>query len=168
MVRTHYPQTPFIISETGAEGIFEWSQNVTMAPWTTGYQVEVLANDVDVALANAHISGLALWHFFDFKTDDETQACGPCVYLEGVTPPTCGHIATNHCGESTRVRPGGTNHKGVVDFWRRKKQSYAAVAARFNASLHGEAFALRPTAPRVRAAALRQRITDNADPETQC
>ena len=70
--------------------------------------------------------------------------------------------------ELARVRPGGTNHKGVLDFWRRKKKSYAVVAARFNASLHGETLALRPTASRVRAASLRQRITDNADPETQC
>mgnify|MGYP004148447839 CR=1 FL=1 len=30
---------PFIISETGAEGIYEWSRNATAAPWTTGYQV---------------------------------------------------------------------------------------------------------------------------------
>ena len=167
-VRSHYPQTPFVISETGAEGIYEWGHNATMAPWTTGYQGEVLARAVDVALANAHISGLALWHFFDFKTDDETQACGPCAYLAGVTPPTCGYIAIDHCGDSTTVRPGGTNHKGVVDFWRRKKMSYTVVAARFNASLHGETFALRPSDPRVRVATLSQRISDNADPETQC
>ena len=113
-MRARY-NVPFIISETGAEGIYEWSRNATAAPWTTGYQVEVLLRDVDVALADAHISGVALWHFFDFKTDDETQACGPCEYLPGVTPPTCAHISIEHCGESASwpgpVRPGGTNHK---------------------------------------------------------
>ena len=166
--RTNYPKTPFIISETGAEGIYEWSDNATMGPWTTGYQMEVLAGDVDVALAHAHISGIALWHFFDFKTDDETQMCGPCEYIAEVTPPTYGHIVTDPCGDSQRVRPGGTNHKGVVDFWRRKKEAYALVAAKFNASMHGETFAWQPTAQRGRAAALRQRNAEIADPATQC
>ena len=40
-VRALY-NVPFIISETGAEAIYEWSRNATAAPWTTGYQVEVL------------------------------------------------------------------------------------------------------------------------------
>ena len=38
-VRSHYPRAPFVISETGAGGIFEWSHNATKAPWTTAYQV---------------------------------------------------------------------------------------------------------------------------------
>ena len=93
-------------------------------------QAEVLARDVDAALDGASISGLTLWHFFDFKGDDAAQKqCGPCDYLEGVSPPTCGHISPS-CW-----RPGGENHKGVVDFWRREKEGYALVGAKYNASL---------------------------------
>lgn len=90
----------------------------------------MLARDVDAALGSASISGLTLWHFFDFKGDDAAQKqCGPCDYLEGVSPPTCGHIS------SSCWRPGGENHKGVVDFWRREKEGYALVGAKYNASL---------------------------------
>eukprot|EP00962_Isochrysis_galbana_P032496 scaffold10680_cov118-Isochrysis_galbana.AAC.1 len=32
-------------------------------------------------------------------------------------------------------RPGGENHKGVVDFWRRKKQVFGAVQAVFRRHL---------------------------------
>ena len=193
-VRANYPQKPFVISETGVEGVYEWSHNATRPPWSVGYQMDVLANDVDVALAHDYISGLALWHFFDFKTDDETQLCGPCEYLPGVTPPTCGYISTSPCGEQKRVRPGGINHKGVVDFWRRKKDSYTLVSAKFHAALRGEVNAslhdrlrripaagspitdglinemgqaLPPTGRR-RRAALRQRRRENADPQSQC
>ena len=123
-----------------------------------------------------------------------TQLCGPCEYLPGVTPPTCGYISTSPCGEQKRVRPGGINHKGVVDFWRRKKDSYTLVSAKFHAALRGEVNAslhdrlrripaagspitdglinemgqaLPPTGRR-RRAALRQRRRENADPQSQC
>ena len=66
-VLQHYPGMPFVISETGAGGIFEWSDNQTAATWTTKYQAEVLSRDVDVALENDHLSGLTLFQFFDIK-----------------------------------------------------------------------------------------------------
>ena len=58
---------PLVISETGAGGIYEWAHNATDAQWTLRYQSEVILADVDVALSNERISGLTLWHFFDFK-----------------------------------------------------------------------------------------------------
>ena len=67
-VRTHFPQVPFLISETGAGGIYEWSHNTTAAQWTTAYQTQVIVQDVDVALSDSSISGLSLWHYFDFET----------------------------------------------------------------------------------------------------
>ena len=118
---------PLVISETGAGGIYEWGHNATDAQWTLRYQSEVIVADVDVALSNERISGLTLWHFFDFKVNDAAENHTACQYAPGVFPPTCTSI-------SLSFRPGGENHKGVVDFWRRPKPAYAQVAARYNAS----------------------------------
>ena len=81
----------------------------------------------NAAEANERISGLTLWHFFDFKVNDAAENHTACQYAPGVFPPTCTSITLS-------FRPGGENHKGVVDFWRRPKPAYAQVAARYNAS----------------------------------
>lgn len=99
----------------------------SQARWTLKYQAEVLTRDVDVAIANAHISAITLWHFFDFKVDDRQENGTACEYESGVFPPTCAYIRIDG-------RPGGVNHKGVVDFWRRPKPAFALVAARYNAT----------------------------------
>lgn len=128
-VAKKFPGKPFVISETGAGGVYEWDANATDARWTQKYQVEVIERDVDVALQNDKISGITLWHYFDFKGNDGAEEkCGPCDYIPGVDPPTCAYINVD-CN-----RPGGENHKGVVDFWRRVKQAYPVVAAKYNAS----------------------------------
>jgi len=44
---------------------------------TLKYQAEIIGADVDVAISNENISGITLWHFYDFKVDN----CGtkwPC------------------------------------------------------------------------------------------
>jgi len=129
-VATKHPGKPFVISETGAGGIFEWDANATDEQWTQRYQVEIIERDVDVALGNGQISGITLWHYFDFKGNDAaTQKCGHCDYLPDVYPPTCSFIDVS-CN-----RPGGENHKGVVDFWRREKQVYSVIASKYNASI---------------------------------
>lgn len=135
---------PFMISETGAGGIFEWDANETDAKWTLAYQSEIVGLDVDVALANDFISGISLWHFNDFKVDnDGARWPSPtggqenkthCVYdhpppttfeeLAKEGPPNCTYIKIDG-------RPGGENHKGSVDFWRREKPIFAEVAAKF-------------------------------------
>lgn len=133
--RAQYPDKPFVISETGAGGIFEWPANTTDAHWTCNLQTKILAADVDVALSDANISGITIWHFFDFKANDhDTERCGPCQYLKGVSPPTCGFVDMERCAR----RPGSLNHKGVVDFWRRPKPAFAMVARKFNATLPPE------------------------------
>lgn len=125
-VREQYPGKPFAISETGAGGVYEWSDNKTDARWTLKYQTEVITRDVDTALSNNNISGLTLWHYFDFKgNDDATKSCGHCDYLPGVQPPTCGYI------DVSCHRPGGENHKGVVGFWRREKPIYNIVGEKY-------------------------------------
>lgn len=120
---------PFIISECGAGGIFEWETNDTAVPWTLAYQSNIIMQDVNHAIGNENISGIALWHFFDFKVDDIWENNTHCDYLPGVSPPTCGYIAVNLT--SNYGRPGGANHKGVLDFFRRPKPSYALVAAKY-------------------------------------
>ena len=104
----------------------------------------MLARDVDAALGGASISGLTLWHFFDFKGDDAAQKqCGPCDYLEGVSPPTCGHIS------SSCWRPGGENHKGSLDFWRREKPAFTQTAASYAKAQLRDATARRRAAAAV-------------------
>lgn len=122
---------PFLISETGAAGIYEWmnsTTNNTHTKWTIPYQTEIIREDVTTAIGNPNISGICLWHFFDFKVDDKWQMGHPhCDYLPNVSPPTCGYIKVNT--STAGGRPGGANHKGVLDFFRRPKPSYAIVGA---------------------------------------
>jgi len=124
---------PFVISETGAGGIFEWDSNSTDKQWTLKYQSEVVGRDVDVAIQNDKISGITLWHFYDFKVDNggQQEMNTHCVYdhpppetfddLKKYGPPNCTSIVVNH-------RPGGENHKGSLDFWRREKPAFRIVA----------------------------------------
>lgn len=121
---------PLLISETGAAGIYEWSNNKTAARWTLAYQSKIISADVDVAIQNANISGITLWHFMDFKTFDNTENNTHCDYIPNQYPPTCAYI--NASAEIRR--PGGLNHKGVVGFWRRKKPIFDIVAAKYNAT----------------------------------
>jgi len=123
---------PFLISETGASGIYEWinsTMNDTKTLWTIPYQTEIIRQDVENAIYNTNISGIALWHFFDFKVDDQWENNTHCDYLPNVVPPTCGYIHVNTSTPSGR--PGGMNHKGVLDFFRRPKPAYTMVAERY-------------------------------------
>eukprot|EP00522_Entomoneis_paludosa_P016481 CAMPEP_0172449260 /NCGR_PEP_ID=MMETSP1065-20121228/8005_1 /TAXON_ID=265537 /ORGANISM="Amphiprora paludosa, Strain CCMP125" /LENGTH=719 /DNA_ID=CAMNT_0013200893 /DNA_START=167 /DNA_END=2326 /DNA_ORIENTATION=- len=124
---------PFLISETGASGLYEWDHNETAVRWSLEYQARVIAEDVHVALNNSFISGISLWHFFDFKTEDKFEHDTSCDYLPDVYPPTCGYIDVNI--STPHLRPGGLNVKGIVDYYRRKKQPiFDVVALLFNAT----------------------------------
>ena len=51
-----------VISETGAAGIYEWSENTTAAgavpaKWTLAYQAAVIATCVETAISCPNISG---------------------------------------------------------------------------------------------------------------
>jgi len=123
----HYPDKPLLISETGAGGIYEWT-NSTDPFWSQGYQSEVVQRDASFAMSNNSISGLTIWQFGDIKANDgDTKSCGQCLYYPHPpslsVPWNCEDISTS-CG-----RPGGENHKGVVDFWRRQKASFKTLQA---------------------------------------
>ena len=117
-----------MISETGAGGIYEWTHNDSAVKWTLAYQTQVIAEDVDTALSNPNISGITLWHFFDFKVADAYENNTHCDFVPDEYPPTCAYINVSS------NRPGGANHKGVVDFWRREKPVFDVVAAKYNAT----------------------------------
>ena len=73
-------------------------------------------------LANStRVSALSLWQFADIKVAN----CPACEYLphpNNLTVPwDCAFIDTS-CS-----RPGGENHKGSIDFWRREKLAMGAV-----------------------------------------
>jgi len=142
---------PMVISETGAGGIYEWSENNTDVKWTLKFQTGIISGDVDAAISNQNVSGITLWHLFDFKVDN----CGahwPCSSHDGSYgqennthcpynhpppttfqelasegPPNCTIILVNN-------RPGGENHKGSIDFWRREKPVFGIVAAKYKAA----------------------------------
>jgi len=124
-VHTHYPQKPFLISETGAGGIYEWD-NKTDPYWSQLYQSEVVERSAQFAATYDSVSGITIWQFADIKADDsDTKKCGSCQYYPH--PPSlsvawnCSYIDVK-CG-----RPGGENHKGAVDFWRREKIDYVTL-----------------------------------------
>ena len=82
---------------------------------------------------------MAVWHFFDFKGNDDAQADGPCDYLPDYDPPICGFVNT------TNKRPAGLNHKGVVDYWRRTKPVFYDVTNLYlQAALDAQATAAIP------------------------
>ena len=125
---TNFPSKPFTVSETGGGGVYEWVNDTSPAPgpfWSQQYQRRLLEADAAYLLGDARVTGLSIWLLTDFKVGD--ISCGQCDYLphpNNLTVPwDCGYIDVS-CG-----RPNGMNHKGVVDWWRRPKESNASMAA---------------------------------------
>jgi hypothetical protein len=142
-VSSHYPTKPFTVSETGGGGIYEWVNATSPGNgqfWSQKYQDSLVTADVQQLLGDARVSGLSLWLLMDFMVDD--QSCGQCQYAphsdNRTTPWDCLYINVE-CGGGAEClnkpcgRPGGINHKGAVDMWRRKKLSYDAVGALYRA-----------------------------------
>jgi hypothetical protein len=69
-----------LISESGVGAIYEWQNNKTAVPWTCAYQAKALVDIVEESISDSNVSGLALWHFFDFKSTGElVQRAAPNV-----------------------------------------------------------------------------------------
>lgn len=132
-VVANWPDTPLTISETGGGGIYEWRNDTSPFPglfWSQSFQKNLVPVDAAFAANNSRLTGITLWQFADIKANDQsTQSCGQCVYAQNypnlTTPWDCAYIsqAQIDCG-----RPGGYNHKGVVDFWRRQKEDFPILA----------------------------------------
>lgn len=131
-VATTWPTKPFFVSETGGGAIFEWLNDTIPAPgalWSQAYQARLLNADASFLSASARVSGLTLWQFCDIHADySDTVSNGPCTYFphpDNLTVPwNCSYI---NVPTGPGGRPGGENHKGVVDLWRRKKESFSVV-----------------------------------------
>lgn len=95
--------------------------------------------DAAYLVGDERVSGLSLWLLMDFKVDDES--CGQCTYVQTPAvvagnlsvPWDCAFVNVlcgggNACYSKPCGRPGGSNHKGAVDWWRREKLTLSAVA----------------------------------------
>ena len=99
--------------------------------WTQQYQATVVKADIRSALSLDLVSGISVWQFNDINADpsdfdghQHNQTCKPCEYpapYDASTPMNCSFISV------ACFRPGGENHKGVLDFWRRKKRAFFAA-----------------------------------------
>lgn len=69
--------------------------------------------------------------YSDFKVNDKWENNTHCDYLPSVTPKTCGFIDVE-----SSFRPGGANHKGSIDFFRRPKPVFSIVASQYE--IHDE------------------------------
>ena len=118
-----------------------WIKGAGPSPrWSQQYQAEVVTADVSAALAVERISGIAVWQFNDIKADPsdfhprpgpQKQQCKSCTYsthYNPAAPMNCSSISTS-C-----FRPGGENHKGLVDFWRREKLAWTAAKNLFKST----------------------------------
>ena len=134
--RAAWPEKPIFVSETGGGGIWEWRNDSSADPglfWSQKYQATLVSADASFLSTHKDVSGLTLWQFADIKANyGDTKSYGGCDYLPhgpwGATPWDCAYIDTSV------KRPGGENHKGSVDFWRRKKEVFPLVAAIYAAA----------------------------------
>lgn len=108
--------------------------------WSQKYQAALTVADATFLVNNNNVSAFSLWLLHDFKVDDEQ--CGQCVYVQTpavvagnlTVPWDCAYVNVE-CGGGADClhkpcgRPAGMNHKGAVDFWRRKKESFDLLAA---------------------------------------
>eukprot|EP01007_Sphenomonas_quadrangularis_P002956 NODE_523_length_1391_cov_299.526080_g399_i0.p1 GENE.NODE_523_length_1391_cov_299.526080_g399_i0~~NODE_523_length_1391_cov_299.526080_g399_i0.p1 ORF type:complete len:310 (+),score=69.01 NODE_523_length_1391_cov_299.526080_g399_i0:232-1161(+) len=129
----NFPEKPFTVSETGGGGVWEFKTNASDVFWGLAYQNALVTNDVKWALEEDRVSGISLWHFFDFKVQPPASGCGSqCQYLPVVpqnwsVPHDCAWV------DFGCMRPYGENHKGSVDLWRRKKPVFFSVQALYRA-----------------------------------
>lgn len=129
--KSKWPHKAFTISETGGGGVYEWMNRTGLIFWSQEYMADVVGIESRFGVSEQYVSGITLWQFADIKANDGAQRdCGQCSYKPH--PPSlsvpwdCAYISVQ-CG-----RPGGENHKGQVDFWRRKKLAFRAVRKHFN------------------------------------
>ena len=173
--RANHPSKPFLICETGAGALIEWSDGEklprpllpstyvthskllrdhpylpgvklavesagTRGLWSMTYQRKLLTSIVSLAFASADIAGFSLWQLTDIKTDDDkVLACGSCKYTAATAkapihvPHDCAAYSSACNFPFATSRPAGSNHKGIVDYWRRPKEAFYELAKLFKA-----------------------------------
>ncbi len=94
---------PFLITEVGAGAIYGY-HDAYNSKWTEEYQAEALEKQLQAILGYDDCSGVYIWQFCDVKVSKE--------WFD--------------------KRPRTMNNKGIVDEYRRKKQSYEVVKNLFH------------------------------------
>merc|ERR1712066_1205836 len=103
-----------IISEAGAGGIVgNHSYQKPPTRWSLEFQSLVDGITTKTAMDCSNISGISLWQFSDIKVDQSN---------------------------SSTLRPGGINNKGIVDQWRNLKPAALQVAAAYGNASKTEPF----------------------------
>lgn len=97
--RADLKDKPFILSEIGGGALYGWKDPLN-GPWTEEFQAELLKIVCGEVVGNEAISGVSIWQFFDGRTYNCGRALG---------------------------RPRAFNNKGLLDEYRRPKQSYFQV-----------------------------------------
>ncbi len=97
---------PFLITEIGACGIYG-SHGLARAQWTEEFQADFMAEACRAILGNPRFCGITLWQMIDSRSH------GPFGQVRG--------------------KPNGVNLAGLVDEYRRRKLSFDAVKAVFQA-----------------------------------
>lgn len=122
-----------VATEPNSDGRWRsWLKGAAPPPrWSQAYQEQLVGADVASALSLRSVSGISVWQLTDIKADDGlTKACGSCEYTtayDATRPMNCSYI------DARCFRPGGENHKGLVDFWRREKAAFGRVRKLFAA-----------------------------------
>ncbi|MHB1628028.1 MAG: glycoside hydrolase family 2 TIM barrel-domain containing protein [Bacilli bacterium] len=104
-----WPKKPILIGEFGADGIMG-CRSLELAKWSEDYQEFLLTRLIQEYAGRSFVSGLFVWHLFDFRT----------------------------LPQRALRRPREFNHKGILDENRRPKLAYGAVARLFGRLARGE------------------------------
>lgn len=125
-LEANWPAKPMTVSETGGGGIWEWVNATSPPPglyWSQIFQEALVTADVASIAGNPRVSGLTVWQFSDIKVEGCPQCEYPTPWPATLTQPWNCSVITTTCG-----RPGGENHKGAVDAWRRPKLEFGPIA----------------------------------------
>lgn len=104
-----YPDKPVIMTSGGWEGIYGCHSYGEELKWSEENQADYLRDLLELYRSRPYIIGAIIWTLHDFR----------------VTPRTIDNNAR------WILRPMETNHKGVLDFYRRPKLAYQRVAEAF-------------------------------------
>jgi beta-glucuronidase len=82
--------------------------------WSEDLPADYLSRLADIFMRFPNIVGEIVWTFADFRVSDWVDAAHPTLYRPCYLE-----------------RPAQTNHKGMVDFYRRPKQAYYVLRSKF-------------------------------------
>ena len=109
-----FPDKPLLITSHGWEGIYGVRSYTEKLRWSEDLQSDYLSQVADVYMSFKNIVGEIVWTFADFRVSDWEDAF---------------HVALHR--PRYLERPRETNHKGMVDFYRRPKSTYYVMQDKF-------------------------------------